>query len=71
MLASVAWSFICAALVDRLFARVGSGWTKLTHRLCALAFIALAQGTLRDLSNSPQKLDSTKRPPIGVPVQAS
>ncbi len=67
MLASVAWSFICAALVDRLFARAGRGWAKLTYRVCALAFIALALGTLRDLLNAPEPVNSTKLPGISAP----
>lgn len=67
MLASVVWSFICAALVDRLFARAGGGWAKVTYRLCALAFIALALGTLRDLLNAPEPLDSTTPPGINTP----
>lgn len=66
MLASVAWSFICAALVDRLFARAGSGWARLTYRLCGLAFIALALGSLGDLLNTPEQVDSTKRPGISA-----
>ena len=66
MLASVVWSFICAALVDRLFARAGSGWAKVTYRLCALAFVALALGTLRDLLNAPEPLDLTTRPGISA-----
>ena len=66
MLASVAWSFVCAALVDRLFARAGSGWAKVTYRLCALAFVALALGTLRDLLKAPEPLDSTTRPGISA-----
>lgn len=67
MLASVAWSFICAALVDRLFARAGSGWARVTYRLCALAFVALALGTLRDLLNAPEPVDSTKLPGVSAP----
>ena len=66
MLASVVWSFICAALVDRLFARAGSGWAKVTYRLCVLAFVALALGTLRDLLNAPEPLDLTTRPGISA-----
>ena len=49
MTASVAWAFFCAAMVDRLFARSGAKWAKATYRLCAVAFVALALGTLRDL----------------------
>lgn len=49
MLSSVVWAFFCAAVVDRLFARSGAQWAKATYRLCAVAFVALALGTLRDL----------------------
>lgn len=49
MVSSVVWAFFCAAIVDRLFARAGNQWAKATYRLCAVAFVALALGTLRDL----------------------
>ncbi len=68
MAASVAWSFICATLVDRLFARAGNGWAKMTYRLCALAFVGLALGTLRDLLNAPEAVDITQRPAISAPA---
>ncbi len=71
MAASLAWSFICAALVDRLFARAGSGWARLTYRLCALAFVALALGTLRDLLNGPEQAAVTERPAISAPAKSS
>jgi len=71
MAASVAWAFICAALVDRLFARAGNGWARVTYRLCALAFVALALGTLRDLLNAPEPEDVTKRPAISAPTKGS
>ena len=49
MAASVAWCFVCAAIVDLLFRRVGSSWARFTYRLCAAALLALALGSLRDL----------------------
>jgi chemosensory pili system protein ChpE len=49
MASSIAWSFICAALVDRVFRRAGVTWARLTYRLCAIAFLALAFSSLRDL----------------------
>ena len=49
MTASVVWAFACAALVDRLFRRAGATWVRLTYRVCALVFLALALSTLRDL----------------------
>jgi chemosensory pili system protein ChpE/L-lysine exporter family protein LysE/ArgO len=49
MVASVVWSFVCAAIVARLFRDASSGWAKLTYRLCAAAFLALALSSLREL----------------------
>lgn len=49
MVASVVWCFVCAAIVDRLFRRMGARWARFTYRLCAVALLALALGTLRDL----------------------
>lgn len=59
MVSSVVWAFVCAAMVDRLFARSGGQWAKLTYRLCAVAFVALALGTLRDLV-APAELQPAK-----------
>jgi chemosensory pili system protein ChpE len=52
MAASVLWSFVCAALVDRVFRRAGAGWARFTYRLCAAALLWLALSTLRDLAGS-------------------
>ena len=49
MASSVLWAFICAALVDRLFRRVGAQWACWTYRACAVAFLVLALSSLRDL----------------------
>jgi chemosensory pili system protein ChpE/L-lysine exporter family protein LysE/ArgO len=49
MAASVVWCFVCAALVDKLFRRAGAQWARFTYRLCAVALLALALGSLRDL----------------------
>jgi chemosensory pili system protein ChpE len=49
MLASVAWSFVCAALVDRVFRKASLHWARITYRACALLFLALALSTLREL----------------------
>ncbi|WP_019561506.1 LysE family translocator [Caldimonas manganoxidans] len=49
MASSVLWCFVCAAIVDRLFRRAGPAWARLTYRLCAAAFLALALASLRDL----------------------
>lgn len=47
--ASVAWSFICAALVDRVFRNAGLRWARFTYRGCAIVFLALALSSLREL----------------------
>ncbi|WP_432767391.1 LysE family transporter [Roseateles cavernae] len=63
MAASLAWAFICAALVDRLFRRVGAQWARFTYRLCAAALLAMALGTLRDLApQTPTRIDTHKKP---------
>ena len=49
MAASVVWCFVCAAVVDRVFRRLGARWARFTYRLCAVALLALALGTLREL----------------------
>jgi chemosensory pili system protein ChpE len=50
MTASVAWAFFCAWAVGALFKRLGQEWTRLTYRLCAIAFLALAIGSVRELA---------------------
>jgi chemosensory pili system protein ChpE len=49
MASSVVWAFFCAWAVGALFARAGMRWAHVTYRLCAVAFLALALGALRDL----------------------
>jgi chemosensory pili system protein ChpE/L-lysine exporter family protein LysE/ArgO len=49
MVASVAWCFVCAALVDQLSRRTDQLWARFTYRLCAVALLLLALGNLRDL----------------------
>ena len=49
MTSSLLWSFVCAALVDRLFRRAAAHWSRFTYRCCAALLLALALGTLRDL----------------------
>lgn len=63
MASSVAWCFVCAAIVDRLFRRSGLRWARLTYRLCALAFLALALGSARQLT-----LDRLHRPAAAPPA---
>lgn len=49
MASSIVWCFICAAIVDIVFRRAGRRWATATCRLCAVAFLALAVASLRDL----------------------
>jgi chemosensory pili system protein ChpE len=46
---STVWSFFVAALVDRVFRRVGLLWARMTYRACAIAFLMLALAMLRQL----------------------
>ncbi|MCW7539200.1 LysE family translocator [Aquabacterium sp. A7-Y] len=63
MTSSVLWCFICAALVDRVFRSVGQHWARFTYRACAVAFLALAMSSLRDLVASHQKPALPAQPP--------
>jgi threonine/homoserine/homoserine lactone efflux protein len=49
MCSSLAWCFVCAAAVDRVFRRAGAHWAGFTYRLCAIALLTLALSSLRDL----------------------
>lgn len=62
MVSSVVWAFFCAAVVDRLFRRAGMQWARLTYRLCAVAFLALALGSVRDLFMAVPQKPSGERP---------
>jgi chemosensory pili system protein ChpE len=64
MASSVLWCFVCAAIVDRLFRRAGPGWARITYRLCALAFLALALASLRDLVAAPGQTPSAPPPAL-------
>ena len=48
MLSSILWCFFCAAIVNKLFGSAGTRWKKWTYRICALAFLYLACGTLNE-----------------------
>lgn len=52
MASSVLWCFFCAAMVDRLFRAAGAAWARLTYRACAVALLALAISSVRDLMKS-------------------
>jgi chemosensory pili system protein ChpE len=49
MLSSVVWALLFAAIVDRVLGRAGIRWARLTYRLCAIVFLALALASLREL----------------------
>ena len=67
MVSSVAWAFFCAALVDLVFARGEQRWARATYRLCAVAFVALALGTLRDLVSPVEPAPQTERARVTAP----
>jgi chemosensory pili system protein ChpE len=52
MVSSIVWSFFCAAVVDRVFRGIGARWIRVTYKLCAAAFLALALSSARDLLHS-------------------
>ena len=64
MVSSVVWAFFCAALVDRVFARGEQRWARATYRLCAVAFVGLALGTLRDLVSPAEPAPKAERPAV-------
>jgi chemosensory pili system protein ChpE len=49
MTSSVAWCFFCAAMIDRVFRRIGARWVRYTYRARAVAFLTLAISSVRDL----------------------
>jgi chemosensory pili system protein ChpE len=64
MVSSVAWAFFCAAVVDRLFKRAGARWARVTYKLCALAFVALALGSVRELAHDVSRAPLRDKPPV-------
>ncbi len=64
MVSSVVWAFFCAAVVDRLFRRAGVQWARVTYKLCALAFLALALGSVRDLAHDVSRLPLRDKPAV-------
>lgn len=67
MVSSVVWAFFCAWAVGAVFARAGHGWARVTYRLCAVAFLALALGALRDLLATPDAPPPRTPPGIVAP----
>lgn len=64
MVSSVVWAFFCAAVVDRIFRRAGMRWAKVTYKLCAAAFLALAIGSVRDLMLQSSPLPQKDKPAV-------
>lgn len=64
MASSVLWCFICAAVVDRVFKRAGLRWARVTYKLCALAFLALALGSVRDLAQEALRKPVREKPVV-------
>ncbi len=62
MVSSVVWAFVCAALVARLFRDTSARWARITYRLCALAFLALALSSVRQLLDA-HALQASAPPP--------
>jgi chemosensory pili system protein ChpE len=68
MVSSTIWGFVVAALVDRVFRRVGRAWARMTYRACAIAFLVLALAMLKQLWFSRHELVvQTPRPISGEP----
>ena len=64
MMSSLVWCFFCAAMVDRLFRSIGAKWAQVTYRACAIAFLALAISSVRDLMKSDSSLREPETPGI-------
>ncbi|MDP2140011.1 MAG: LysE family transporter [Gammaproteobacteria bacterium] len=67
MLCSLLWCFFCAAFVDRVFRVAGQRWANVTYKLCALAFVLLAVGSLWDLlPKDNSSIDGAQLSPVSV-----
>lgn len=64
MVSSVVWAYVCATFVSRLFRNAVAGWAKLTYRLCAAAFLALALASLRELVYEPKPVTKLEHPNV-------
>ena len=62
MLSSIVWAFLFAAFVDRVLGRAGVRWAHITYRACAIAFLALALSSLRELWVSLQRSPPSHAP---------
>ena len=55
MLSSVVWAIVFAGIVDWALGRAGSRWARVTYRMCAILFLALALTSLRELWTSRER----------------
>jgi chemosensory pili system protein ChpE/L-lysine exporter family protein LysE/ArgO len=62
MASSIVWALFFAALVDRVFSRAGALWARITYRACAIALLALAVSSLRELWVSRQPSPTVQEP---------
>ncbi len=49
MLSSVVWALLFAAIVNQVLGRASVYWARITYRMCAIMFLALALASLREL----------------------
>jgi chemosensory pili system protein ChpE/L-lysine exporter family protein LysE/ArgO len=66
MLSSVVWAVVFAALVERVLTRAGDRWARITYRMCALVFFALALASLRELWTSNSRQPREGAPEVGA-----
>jgi chemosensory pili system protein ChpE len=71
MLASLLWSFVCAGIVATVLGQAGIGWSRLTYRVCAIAFLLLALASLRNLWQAEATAASIQRTPTALPATKS
>jgi chemosensory pili system protein ChpE/L-lysine exporter family protein LysE/ArgO len=64
MVSSLVWALFCAAVVARLFRGTTTRWARLTYRLCAVALLALAISSLRDLFQEPAAQVGDRAPAV-------
>ena len=67
MLSSIVWALLFAAIVDRVLGRAGIRWARITYRMCAVVFLALALASLRDLWVS--RAGPNVRAPSAIPAE--
>lgn len=56
MVSSILWSFLCAAIVARVFKNAKTHWVVVTYKLCAIAFFILACASIKNLLQENNKM---------------